>query len=214
MALGTNKFASSIGTSVTAIRLIKNKKVYWDVAAVSVPAALLGSFLGTKLTLFLDEQILRYVLMILLPCVAIFVLRGGRFKGDAAEKLMPKARLLPAAMAAGLLIGAYDGFFGPGTGTFLILIFNTLLGFDILHASGNAKMINWASNIASVITFLFAGSVVFALAIPAALCGIAGNYIGSGLALKNGMKIIRPMLVLVLILLLAKVAWDLITTLM
>ena len=208
MAMGTNKFAATMGTTTSLARFIKNGKIHWNIAAISVPCALLGSFLGTKAALFLDEQILRYILMILLPFAALFVLKGGGLKSEGSEKNIPVKKLLFLAGIAGLFIGAYDGFFGPGTGTFLIMVFNILLGMDILYASGNAKIVNWASNIASVTTLLLSGNVVFLIGIPAAICGIAGNYIGSGLALRGGIKTIRPVLVLVLVLLLTKVGWD------
>ena len=214
MAMGTNKFASAIGTTASVARFMRNGKIYWNVAVVSVPCALFGAFLGTKTALFIDENILRYILMVLLPFAALFVIKGGSLKNGSTTKNMPHKKLLVLSGLAGFGIGAYDGFFGPGTGTFLIMVFNILLGMDILHASGNAKIINLASNIASLATFLISGNVMFLIGIPAAICGILGHYIGSGLALKNGIKVIRPVLVLVLILLMVKVGWDAVSTLL
>ncbi len=211
MALATNKFASFCGTSVSTARFIKNGKIKFKAALVSVPAALLGSFLGTKLALISDDMILRYFLIVFLPIAAVFILRSKNFKEDGFEIPLPESKMLILAGLSGLIIGAYDGFFGPGTGTFLIVIFNTVIGLDILTSCGNAKIINWSSNFASLITFLIGGKVLFFLAIPAAVCGIFGNYIGSGLALKRGMKVIRPILVVVIILLLIKVGWDILS---
>ncbi|MFO8145130.1 MAG: TSUP family transporter, partial [Candidatus Syntrophosphaera sp.] len=112
---------------------------------------------------------------------------------------------------AGLAIGFYDGFFGPGTGTFLILIYTLLMHYDFMVANGNAKVMNLASNLAALTTFLFAGKVWFALAIPAAACGIAGNLLGSKLVIKNGNRLIRPIFILALILLLGRIVYDLVS---
>ena len=113
------------------------------------------------------------------------------------------------ALGIGLVIGGYDGFFGPGAGTFLMLAFTGLCRFDLLTASGNTKVANSASNLASLVTFGLAGKVMWSVGIPAALCGIAGNYIGSSLALKGGAKVIRPMFFVVLGLLLARLVYGL-----
>ena len=208
MALATNKFASFCGTSVSTARFIKSGKIKFKAALASVPAALFGSFLGTKLALVASETVLRYFLIVFLPIAAVFILRSKNFKEEGFPVPLPDSKMLLLSGLAGLIIGAYDGFFGPGTGTFLIVIFNTVIGFDILTASGNAKAINWSSNCASLVTFLLAGQVVFSLAIPAAICGICGNYIGSGLALKKGMRVVKPILIVVLILLLIKIGLD------
>jgi len=209
LALGTNKFASTMGTTVAAARFIKNGKRHLASAACAVVAALAGSPLGALLALRISEDALRYVLIVMLPVLAVFILTSKSFKTDARQTARGTLAVCLLSTLAGFIVGAYDGFFGPGTGTFLILIFNAVIGFDILTASGNAKAVNLASNIAALITFLISGSVVFGLAIPAAVFGIAGNYLGAGLALKNGMKIIRPAFVVVLALLLGKLVLDL-----
>ena len=102
-------------------------------------------------------------------------------------------------------MGAYDGFYGPGTGSFLILIYTGLAKMDIKKASGNTKLVNLASNIAAFVTYLINGKIILILGITAAVFGIAGNYIGSGLVIKNGQKVIRPIILIVLALLFIKV---------
>ena len=103
----------------------------------------------------------------------------------------------------------YDGFFGPGTGSFLILTYTAVIGFDLTTASGNAKIVNLASNVAALITFILGGKIVYLLGIPAAISGILGNWIGSGLAIKNGSKVIRPVFIGVISMLFLKVGYDL-----
>jgi len=136
-------------------------------------------------------------------------LKNKKFNDEGKKSVSGGLTLVLSALA-GFAIGAYDGFFGPGTGTFLILVFNLVVGFDILTSSGCAKVINLASNVAALATFLAAGSVVVPVGLCAALFGVAGNYLGSGLALKKGVKLIRPVFVFVLLILMIKVIYDLI----
>lgn len=209
-ALGTNKFSSSFGTLFSTIRFMKNRKIHYKSALTSAAAALLGSFMGAEIALLISQKYLKYCMVTLLPVIAIFILTRRNFgESDNAVNLTGK-RIIALSVLSGLIIGAYDGFFGPGTGTFLILIYTGVLGFNLTTASGNAKVVNLASNISAVITFLANGKVVLAIGIPAALTGILGNWIGSGLAIKKGAKIIRPVLIGALALLLLKIASDLI----
>ena len=109
---------------------------------------------------------------------------------------------------ASAVVGAYDGFYGPGTGTFLILMFTMLLGMEGVMASGTAKIVNLSSNISALLTLLTTGNVLFALGLPAALCGVVGNWLGAGLTMKKGTRVIRTVLLVVLALLLAKMVYD------
>ena len=107
-----------------------------------------------------------------------------------------------------MIVGFYDGFFGPGTGTFLILIYSALLHYQFIRANGNTKVVNLASNIAAVITFAVAGKIYYPIAIPAALCGIAGNLLGSRMVVLRGNKLIKQVFILALILLLGRVLYN------
>jgi uncharacterized membrane protein YfcA len=207
MAMGTNKFSSSFGTAISSIKFIKSRNVHFKAAAVSVPCALLGSACGSWLTLFISAETLRYILLVALPLLAVFLLRGDRLK-DGSEKNLPLGKLLFASGIIAFALGAYDGFFGPGTGTFLIIAFNLIAGFNILTAAGNAKIVNFSSNIAALVTFLLSGNIVFALGVPAAACSLAGSWLGASVALKSGAKIIKPMFIFVFVLLLIKITWD------
>ena len=198
MALGSNKFSSAFGTAFSAINFLRSKKVYVKAIPVSVVCALVGSAAGAFVATLASEELLRWVLIFMVPVVAVFTLVKKDFgKEDKSGTLSTRLILIGAGLAA-LVIGFYDGFFGPGTGTFLIFVFAIFLRFDLVTANGNAKIINLASNVGSLITFIISGHVIFALAVPAAVFGIAGNVIGSTMAIKIGAKIIRPVLVVVL----------------
>jgi len=121
-----------------------------------------------------------------------------------------KLQILLIASAAGLIIGFYDGFFGPGTGSFLIFGYTVVLGCDYVGANANAKIVNLASNLAAMITFLISGKVIFTIGIPAAICGIMGNYLGSKMVIRNGSRIIRPIFLIVLSLLFIRIVYNLI----
>ena len=208
LALGTNKLSSSIGTAVSTARFIRNGYIDWKLALPSVLLALFGAHMGTRLQLSLDERYLKYMLLAVLPVVAVVVMR---------QRSLPEKRgtinlslQMTIVLSASLIVGAYDGFYGPGTGTFLILIFCNLAKLDLRTASGNVKLVNLSSNIGALFTSLLNGKVFLALGLIGAVFSIAGHYIGSGLAIKDGSKIVRPVILTVLVLLAAKVILELV----
>jgi len=205
MALGSNKFSSFFGTAISTFNFLRGKKVYVRAIPISVAFALAGSASGAYVALLVDDEILRRILIVVVPIVAVFVLIKKDFgKEDRSHTLKTHVILLGSGAAA-LFIGFYDGFFGPGTGTFLILIFSVFLRFDLVTANGNAKIINLSSNMGSLITFILNGQVVWQLAVIAAAFGIAGNFLGSSLAIKIGSKIIKVVLIVVLAILLISI---------
>ena len=207
LALGTNKLSSCIGTSVSAARFIKGGYVDWKLGVPSILLALYGAHLGTRLQLALDERYLKWLLLAVLPVVAVVVLRQKRLPEERGEIAPGKQTAI--VLAAALIVGAYDGFYGPGTGTFLILIFCQLGRLDLRTASGNVKLVNLASNIGALATSLLNGKVFLVLGLIGAVASVAGHYIGAGLAIKDGSKIVRPIILLVLILLAVKVISEL-----
>jgi uncharacterized protein len=213
LALGTNKFSSTFGTFVSFIRFMKNGQINFKPALASVAGALPGSYLGARLTLLVNEAYLKYILIILLPVIVVLVISKKDFgeKDTSAKLSLPG--IIALSVLTGLVIGAYDGFFGPGTGTFLILIYTGIMGFNLTTASGNTKVVNLASNISALATFIIMGKVVYAIGIPAALAGILGNWLGSGLAIKNGSKVIRPFFLIAVTLLFLKLLYDLLKSL-
>lgn len=207
LALGTNKLSACFGAAVSAGRFAKSGYVNWKLALPSVALALLGSHLGTRLQLMLDERILKWLLLVVLPVVAFVVLRQRKLPEEPGE-IAPRRQAVIVLLAS-LIVGAYDGFYGPGTGTFLVLIFCGLAKLDVRTASGNVKIVNLASNVGSLFTSLAAGKVFIALGLIGAVSSIAGGFLGSGLAIRDGSKIVRPVILLVLLLLAVKVISEL-----
>lgn len=209
-ATATNKCSSTFGTLLATVRYLKHGHFHRASVILSVVCALAGSWLGARLNIVLPERYLYWFLLAALPIIALVILFKKELGQTDRTGRYSKRGLLLRVAAIALAIGCYDGFFGPGTGTFLMLALTGLCGFDLLTASGNTKIINLSSNLAAFVTFALSGNILWALGIPAALCNIAGNYVGSGLALKNGAKVIRPMFLVVLALLLVTVIYDLI----
>lgn len=203
LALGTNKFTSSIGTMVSAGRYVKNGCVDWKLAIPGVALAMLGAHFGTRLQLLASDRLLQYVLLVLLPVVAFVVLRQRSLPEERGE-LEPRVRLGIVCVAS-LIIGTYDGFYGPGTGTFLLLVYCNLAKLDVRTASGNVKLVNLASNISALLTSMANHQVFYALGLIGAVSSILGHWLGAGLAIRSGSKIVRPMIIVVLVLLAIKI---------
>jgi hypothetical protein len=209
--LGNNKFSSVFGTLLSTIRYSRRKMPDYRIALPGAFFALIGSHLGTRTVLLIDPNFLNYVLIILIPGITIFTFIKKNVGIIKRDPELSKLQVLFIASAAGVVIGFYDGFFGPGTGAFLIFGYTTVLGCDYVGANANAKIVNLASNIAATVTFLIHGKVILAIGIPAALCGIAGNWLGSRMVIRNGTKIIRPFFLLVLTLLFIRIIYNLIS---
>ena len=205
-ALGTNKLSSCIGTVASTVRYIKNGCVDWLLGIPSIALALVGAHFGTRLQLLVDEKYLKFLLLLVLPITAVILLKK-KFLPETKETMNEWARRA-IVWSASLIIGGYDGFYGPGTGTFLLLIFCYLAKLDVRTASGNVKLVNLASNIGALATSLAAGKVMIPLGLLSAVFATAGQYLGAGLALKNGSKIVRPVILVVLVLLAAKIILE------
>lgn len=207
-AVATNKLSSTCGTTVAAVRLIRNHFVDFRLALPSIAAGIIGSSVGAQLSLRISEKVMMLLMVIILPVCAFLVLNKKMFRDRPSEKVMSRQRMYAVSMAAALIIGVYDGFYGPGTGTFLIIAFNIFAGMDIRKANGQTKIINLTTNVTSLVIFLWNGQVVVCLGLAAAVCNMLGGYIGAGLMMEKGTKIVRPSIILVLILLLIKIISD------
>ena len=205
-AIATNKLSSCLGTSLATFRFFKNGLINLKLAIPSVITAILGSSLGANLSLRMEEKVMEYLLFIILPVAAFIVLNRKLFKDtpDSGAVVLNKRTYLTASIFA-FVVGIYDGFYGPGTGTFLLIAFTVFAKISISSANAQAKVINLTTNVTSLVIFLLNGQVLLPLGLAAAACNMAGNYLGSGLAMSKGSKIVRPVILLVLTLLLLKI---------
>ena len=204
-ASGNNKFSSTFGTLMATIRYYKSGKLMVVPALISAIAALPGSWLGTRAAMALGNRVMQIFMLFAIPVVGALVLFNR--KEREVSRLVTRQQY-PICVLIGLVIGFYDGFFGPGTGTFLIVLFTHLLGMDMVTASATAKPVNLFSNIASLATRIAAGNVLFALAFPAMACSVMGGWLGAKLALTKGAKLIRFVMLGVLVLLTVRLAME------
>lgn len=207
-AIGCNKFSAACGTTFSALRFFKHGAVDWKPALVSAICSFIASFIGMKIALTINPEVLKTALVILLPIIAIVLLLKRNFGNEDASKALRTRKLFTLAVCTGLAVGFYDGLIGPGTGTIAIIAFSAWMKYGLKTASGNAKILNLASNYASLIAVIISGNLIYSIAIPAAVCGIAGNYLGAGIALKKGAAFIRPLMIAVIILLFTKLFYD------
>ena len=204
-AIATNKLSSTCGTALATVRFIRNGLVNWRIAVPTILCAMAGSSLGANLSLRVSEGAMEKILFVVLPVVAFIVLNPKIFHDNPAETVALNRKLWITAVASSFLVGMYDGFYGPGTGTFLIIAFTVFAKLNIRTANAQAKIINLTTNITSLTIFLLSGQTVILLGLAGAVCNMAGNYIGSSLALQRGSKITRPVILLVLALLFLKI---------
>lgn len=207
--LGTNKFASCAGTTIAVQRYARHVAIDWSTVLPAAITAFVFSFLGSRTVTLLSTAYMRPIVLVLLVLVAIYVF----FVKDLGLIHRPrhppkKATWLGVLIGAGL--GFYDGFFGPGTGSFLIFLFVGVFGFDFLSASASAKVINLATNIASVIYFGWTCHIIYAYAIPMAICSVLGAAIGTRLAIAKGSRFVRMFFLVIVGALIAKLAQSII----
>jgi len=211
IALANNKMSSCFGTLYTTIRYFRHGMIDLAVALLCGVCALLGSFTGAKTVLSISPDFLNHLLIILLPVIFIYFI----FKKDFGEKntssYVPTFAKYLYTVLIGLVLGFYDGFFGPGTGSFLILLFVMVLRYDLTLANGNTKVVNLASNIAALTLFIWHAKVIFWIGIPAVLANVAGNHIGSTLVIKKGNKLIKVIFIVVFVGLLVKIVFEILT---
>lgn len=213
LAAGTNKLVNGCGTLTATVKYFRNGKVRLRPAVTAAAGAFLGSALGAQLASMIPEAALKTILLVALPCVAVFLVVKKDFGRDAAPdaEAVPPRRELAVSALIGLFTGCYDGLVGPGTGTFMILCFTAFLSMDLLTASGCSKAANLASNVAAAVVWILHRSVFWTLALPALVCNILGNIFGARYAIRGGSKKIRGMMFAVLALLFAKMLYELVT---
>ena len=200
----TNRLSACLGTIMATIRYCKNHYIDYALATIGIATAAIGGLLGANFAIMVSETIFKALLIILLPLVAMYVLLKKDLEPKNTKPISRRKQYIIVSTAT-LFIGMYAGFYGPCSGTFLILVYSACAKMDILKAEGNAKLINMVADICSLTVFLFNGVVLIPLGLTAAVFSIAGNYIGAGIVMKNGSKVIRIVILSVLLLLFLKI---------
>jgi len=204
-ALSTNKLQGSFGTASATFAFWKRGLLRPQEHLATIACVLVGSALGVLLVSYAPRNTLSIIMPVLLVGVAIYFALAPRLSDEARA-----ARLPLAAFTFGIapVIGFYDGFFGPGTGSFFMLAQVSLFGLGLLEATARTKLFNFTSNIIALIIFIIGGHVIWAVGLVMGVAQFIGAQIGSQLAIRNGAAIIRPLLVLVCLVMAAKLFWE------
>ena len=202
-AIGNNKFSSTFGTVVAAIEYGRKGKILWKSAVLSAAAALVGSSIGAEFALRYSDRVFLYMLIIILPILSVLTIRKPKVEG----RTFSDYAVLALSSAVSFAVGMYDGFFGPGTGMLLTLGFS-FIGFPLINAAGNTRIVNAASNIAALAAFIANGNIIYSIGIPCAITSILGNALGAHYAIRKGDRAIRPLLIVVLALLYIRVIYS------
>lgn len=205
--LGTNKLSSICGTSIATAQYARKIEMNWRVALYAAIPAFALSAIGASVVSLFNKDVLRPIILALLIAVAIYALIQKNFGAEHAPKLSEAKEKLYAALIGGG-VGFYDGFFGPGTGSFLIFLFIGVFGFDFLRASATSKVVNFSTNLAAVLYFGLRGNVMFLVGLPMGLCNILGALLGARLAILRGSGFIRSLFLLVIFAIIAKFGYD------
>ncbi len=205
--MGTNKSAAVWGTGIATWQYSRRVQMRWQAMLPAALAGFAGAFAGAWTVTAISADFLRKLLPLILVLVLIYTLARKELGRHHAPRLAGHAETA-AACAIGLAIGFYDGFFGPGTGSFFVFLFVRLLGYDFLNASVSAKLLNLATNIAALILFTLKGHVWWHFALPLAIANVLGSVLGAHMALKHGTGFVRGIFIFVVSALILKTGYD------
>lgn len=205
--LGTNKIAALAGTSVAAVSYAKRIRFDYRLLALLSLMAFVSAFLGAKAVTYLDSNALKPLILIILVVMLVYTYVKKDLGHAPTKQLSPTKQAIYGSLLA-LLVGFYDGFFGPGTGSFFVLGFVLILGFEFIRASAYAKAINVVTNLSALIVFVSAGHFILPLAILMAICNMLGNVSGTRMAFKRGNGFVRIVFLVVVALMITRYAYD------
>lgn len=203
------KIPAFSGTFFAAVQYVRKVKLNLFITFPLIALAFAGSLLGSYTLTRIDNNFMKPVLLVVLICVAIYTIIKKDF-GQGEHNRSHSRRNTLYAMALTLVIGFYDGFIGPGTGSFLLLAFITVLGQDFLHASAQAKLANLATNLASIIVFTLKGKIIWSIAVPMAVSNSLGGTLGARVAIAKGNKFIRILFLIIVSMTLLRFSWEVI----
>ena len=206
--LGTNKFASFSGTSVSAIGNTTKTEIKWTAVWPAILFALPSSFAGAFLISHLEKSTVKPIMLFLFLAVGLYTFFRKDFGLSQVAVQLSKKKEVVFSSITGIIIGFYDGFFGPGTGSFLVFLYVSFFGFNFLQSSACAKIVNVVTNLSALLYFYIDDKIIFSIAIPVAFANIVGSYLGTRLALKKGAGFVRVVFLFVVSALILKMAFD------
>jgi uncharacterized membrane protein YfcA len=205
--MGTLKIPSFSGTSIATAQYVRRVPINWFLIGLMTMIAFCAAFAGSTLLTRVNNSFMKPLLLVMLVIVAIYTYTNRKF-GDHTEKNHSFRQQITYSLLISAVIGFYDGFIGPGAGSFLILSFIGLLGFDFLKASAHAKFVNLATNLGSITFFILTGKIIYAIALPMAACNALGGWAGARLAILRGNSFIRIFFLIVVCATIIRFAYD------
>ncbi|MDF2411897.1 TSUP family transporter [Aeromonas sp. 1HA1] len=209
LALGQEKLVSTIGTVAAIKNFMKSSAIVWAIVPAGIASALLGAYIGAKAILWLPTETITYVILGMLPLGLLATLFKGKMQDGGEDRPLKKSA--PAVSLTCLVVGFYDGFFGPGTGSFFIIALCLLNNLNLLKASATSKIFNFASNIGAFVAFCIAGQMAFVIGIPMVIASLIGNHLGSNHAIQSDGKIIKKALMVTVMAMMATLCYKLLT---
>ena len=208
-AIATNKLSSPIGTAVAFIKFLLDGYMPLALSACGVVFALLGSSFGAKTALLISDQAFKILMLFIVPLTAFYVFKSQNLLTEEREARPITGKTFIICIIVAFVFGFYDGFYGPGAGTFMLLSLAGFAGLSVQKANGVMKAINFATNIGALAVYLMNGKVILIVGIIAGLFSMAGNYIGARFFEKGGAKTVRPVILIVLSLFFVRIIYDL-----
>lgn len=205
--IGSLKIPAFSGTSFAAYQYMKKVTMNWKLLIIMMTLAIPSAFLGSTLLTYMSNDFMKPLLLFILSLLAVYTYAKKNFGQQIAKDISETKQILNAVMIS-MVVGFYDGFIGPGTGSFLVVAFIALMGFDFLHASANAKMVNLSTNFGSICLFALKGKIIWAIAVPMAFSNAFGGWLGAKLAINKGNGFIRIFFLVVVVGTLLRFAYD------
>ena len=207
---GTNQCSAWIGAGVASYKFVKSGNIHLKSAFITLPFAIAGSYLGARLNLIVPDRYLKIFMLVTIPVIAVFIFANKHLgEEDHSDEQSPMA-IVFWSVIIGLVLGGYQGFYGPGSGLFFMLAYAACLKLDLVKATGNTRFVIAIASFASVFAYASSGAVIWNLAIVLNVVYIVGAYLGAVLVIRNGARIIRPIMICVIALLIIKLVFDMV----
>ena len=207
---GTNQCSAWIGSGVASYKFVRSGNIHLKSAFITLPFAIIGSYIGARLNLIVPDRYLKIFMLVTIPVIAVLIFANKHLGEEDHSEEQSTIAVVLWSVLIGLILGGYQGFYGPGSGLFFMLAYAACLKLDLVKATGNTRFVVAIASIASVFAYASSGTVIWNLAIILNVFYIIGSYLGAVLAIRNGARIIRPIMICVAGLLIIKLVFDMV----
>ena len=207
---GTNQCSAWIGSGVASYKFVRSGNIHLRSVFITLPFAIIGSYIGARLNLIVPDRYLKVFMLVTIPIIAVFIFSNKQLGEEDHSDEQSTMAIVLWSVFIGLVLGGYQGFYGPGSGLFFMLAYAACLKLDLVKATGNTRFVIAIASIASVFAYASSGNVIWNLSIILNVFYIIGSYLGAVLVIRNGARIIRPIMICVVGLLIIKIVFDMV----